>query len=113
MVHCFERHERQSTVDCHLSEGRVLNAVRPPPQNLSDSQRLEVVNLRLGKEDDIAFLDQLGASANPSTRTGDAGIGNSEGLAVTGLEVDPGSDVLGDTIEVKWMNREAAFVRLR
>ena len=69
VVHGLERDQREVAIDGHLGELRVLDAVRPPPQDLAVTQVRQILRERFGQQEDVVVLDQLlpGAQTRPPT----------------------------------------------
>ena len=86
--------------------------MRPPPQDLSVSHLLQVRQLRLRQQDDIAFREELRTCPQPRDVWPELLVGHAETLTVTTLKVDAIPKVSGDPLDVQRMNREPPLVLL-
>jgi hypothetical protein len=96
VVHGFERDERQPLVDRELRQFLVLNAVRPPPQDLSISHPGEITEYRLGLQQDVALLDQLLARPEAADPRAQLIVADAESGTVTLFEEDAVPHVFRD-----------------
>ncbi len=85
VVHRLERDQGEPPVDAQLRDLRVLNTMRPAPQDLARSHALEVGCLRLWEQDDGAIREELGAGPEPGDALREVLVGDAERLAVTAL----------------------------
>jgi hypothetical protein len=86
--------------------------VRPAPQDLPVPHLREVLGLRLGQQDDIAFCEELRTGAKPGHGRGQLLIGHAETLAITALEINAFPQVGINPLDVQRMNREPPLVLL-
>src|ERR1035441_7699863 len=112
VIHRLEGDQRQPAVDADLGDLLVLDAMRPAPQHLSLPPRQQVLWLRLGKQDDIAFRDELVTRAKAGDKWRQLFVRNAETVAVTALEIDTFSQVSLDPLELQRMDRQPALVLL-
>lgn len=109
-IHGLPRNQRQPTIDRHLRERLVLNAVRPPPQNLARRQLHQIPQHRLAKQHHVALGHQLLARAHPGHVLGEPSIRGAEAftVAVLGEHAAPQAGV--DPLDVRRVDRQPALV---
>ena len=91
---------------------RVLDAVRPAPEDLAVPELRDVGSRRLGQHDDVAPGHQLGPRQDAADLGGQLGIADPELPAVALLEEDAGAELLLDPAEVQRVDREPELVLL-
>ncbi len=112
VVHGFEGDQRQPPLDAQLGDCLVLDAMRPPPQDLPVSHLLQVRQLRLRQQEDIAFREELRTCPQPRDVWPELLVGHAETLTVTTLKVDAIPKVSGDPLDVQRMDREPPLALL-
>ena len=65
VVHRLKGDQRQPPLDAQLGDLLVLHTMRPAPQDLPIPHLREVLGLRLGQQDDIAFREEFFTGAKP------------------------------------------------
>ena len=112
VVHRLKGDQGQPPLDAQLGDLPVLDTVRPAPQDLPVPHLREVLGLRFGQQDDIAFREELVAGAKPGHQRGQLVIGHAEPLAVAVLEIDTFAQTGVDPPDVQRMDREPLLVLL-
>ena len=104
VVHRLPRYEGQSVVDRDLGERLVLDGMRPPPQDLTAPQGIDVTQDRLRLQDDVGDGQDLVARQNSFHELGQVLIRHTEPSAIPLLQDDVLSQVLIDVLEVLRMD---------
>ena len=112
VVHRLERDQRQVPVDGRLGHLRVLDAVRPAPQGLAFAQFADVFEHRLGQQDDVAGGEEVRPREHPGDERGQLAVGDSEVFAVAVLQVDAGTQIGVDALEVRGVDGQPVLVLL-
>jgi hypothetical protein len=86
--------------------------VRPAPQDLAGSERLEVLGERLGEDEDVALLAELLARAHAAELGRELLVGDSEALPVALLGEDAAPQLGVDALEVRGVERAPVLIRL-
>ena len=86
--------------------------MRPAPQDLPVPHLREVLGLRLGQQDDIAFREEFFTGAKPGHARCQLVIGHAEPLAVAALEIDTFPQAGINPLDVQRMDREPPLVLL-
>jgi hypothetical protein len=112
VVHRLKGDQGEPPLDAQLGDLLVLDTMRPAPQDLPDPHLRQVLGLRLGQQDDIAFREELFAGTEPGHTRCELVIGYAELLAVAALKIDAFPQVSIDPFEVQRMDREPPLVLL-
>ena len=112
VVHRLEGDHRQPPIDGDLSQGGILHAVRPSPDDLSHIQFGQVLGLHFGQQNDVAGGDELVPSPDPTDEFGQCVVRGAEVRAVAMLKEDPRPDPTIDPAEMRRVNRQSTLVRL-
>ena len=112
VVHCLEGDQRQPPINGYLGQGRILHAVWPAPDDLSQIEFGQILGLDFGQQNDVAAGDELFTCPDSTYEFGQGVVSGAELRAVAMLEENPLPDPTIDPGEVRRVNRQSALIHL-